>query len=122
MTTIDAGPPRCTCCGRERRERTNRPGTCAGARGWCGACYRRWCLDGKPAEGPPPPMVPLWRNAIVNQRRVLEAQWRRAEFARLRSAGYTISQAATVLGVTYRAGWNYERKLASSQPAAASAA
>jgi hypothetical protein len=54
---------------------------------------------------------PIWRNAMVNQRRHLEAMWRRQEFTRLRSAGYTVSQAARVLGVTYRAGWNYEHGL-----------
>lgn len=104
-------PPLCTCCGKPRRERADRPGTCAGAHGWCGACLRRWYLDGRPESGPPPPVEPIWRNAMVNQRRHLEAMWRRQEFTRLRSAGYTVSQAARVLGVTYRAGWNYEHGL-----------
>lgn len=99
--------PLCTCCGRPRARRKD--GGWTGAHGWCGGCYRRWCLDGRPASGPPAPMAAIWRNAIVNQRRVLEAAWRRGEFARLRSAGYSTAQAARVLGVTYGCGWKYER-------------
>ena len=99
----------CSCCGRPRRERSNRPGTLEGAHGLRAACLRRWYLDGRPPEGPPPPMHPIWRNAIVNQRRVLEAAWRAQEFARLRSVGHTTSQAARVLGVAYGTGWKYEQ-------------
>jgi len=101
----------CARCGNPRRERANRPGTYAGAHEWCGACTERWRRDGRPAEGPPPPMTPAQRNALVNWERSRGREWRLAEFRRMRDAGYTVAQAAKCLGVTYKAGWQYEQEL-----------
>lgn len=101
----------CSCCSKPRRERTNRPGTLEGAHGLCRACLRRWDLGGRPAAGPPPPMSAAQRNLLASSALRGGAAWRAAEFRRMRQAGYTIAQAAGVLGVTYRAGWNYERGL-----------
>ena len=92
-------PPLCESCGHPRTERTNRPGTFAGAHGWCGNCTDRWYRAGRPTEGPPSPQAHADRTARSSLT-LRQARLRRlGEYLRSRESGLPLAAAAERAGI-----------------------